>query len=176
MILDWNDFGIDPHSYSSIVHGSPRDWFTSYGWDIHEAKDGSNWDDVTRALMEMTHGDNTPLRPGLMFGKTVKGRGYHVTGYDSHGAAHKLNNDLFWQCRADFTEKYGVTWDGTNEAAPADADEMRQQFANNLNVALDVLRGNDELVEYLANRLVELGDSVPRKTSIASCFPNPKIP
>ncbi len=161
MILDWNDYGIDPHSYSSIVHGSPRDWFTSYGWDIHEAKDGSNWDDVTSALLDMAHGDNTPLRPGLMFGKTIKGRGYHVTGYDSHGAAHKRNNGLFWQCRADFTEKYGVTWDGTNQAAPADANEMRKQFANNLNVALDVLRGNDELVEYLANRLVELGESVP---------------
>jgi len=136
MILDWNDYGIDPHSYSSIVHGSPRDWFTSYGWDIHEATDGSNWDDVTSALLEMSHGDNTPLRPGMMFGKTVKGRGYHVTGYDSHGAPHKRNNDLFWQCRADFSEKYGVTWDGTNKAAPSDAGEMRQQFANNLNVAL----------------------------------------
>ncbi len=161
MILDWNDFGIDPHSYSSIVHGSPRDWFASYGWDIHEAKDGSKWDDVTSALLEMTHGDNTPLSPGMMFGKTVKGRGYHVTGYASHGSPHGRNNDLFWQCRADFTEKYGVTWVGTGKAAPTDATEMRQQFADNLNVALDVLRGNDDLVEYLANRLVELGDSVP---------------
>ncbi len=161
MILDWNDFGIDPHSFSSIVHGSPRDWFTSYGWDIHEAANGSDWTDVTRGLLELSHGDNTPLRPGLMFGKTRKGRGYHTFDNDSHGAAHPRNGDKFWQGREDFSKNYGAQWVGTGEAAPKDSAEMRQQFADNLNVALDVLRGNDELVTYLADRLVELGDSVP---------------
>ena len=161
MILDWNDFGIDPHSTSSTVHGSPRDWFASYGWDIHEAVDGSDWTDVTRALLQMTHGDNTPSRPGLMFGKTRKGRGYYTYDYASHGAPHPLNGDLFWKCRADFSERYGATWQGTNEAAPADPAEKRQQFADNLNVALDVLRNDEELVTYLADRLVEIGESVP---------------
>ncbi len=161
MIIDWNDYGIDPHSYSSIIHGSPRDWFTGYGWDVFEAKDGSDWDDVTLALLEMSHGENTPMRPGMMFGKTIKGRGYHTTGFDSHGAANPRNGDKFWQGRADFTAKYGSQWVGKDNPAPNDAEEMSQQFADNLNVALDVLRGNDDLVEYLANRLVELGDSVP---------------
>ncbi len=161
MIIDWNDYGIDPHATSSIVHGSPRDWFASYGWDIHEAADGSDWDQVTRALLEMTHGQGTALRPSMMFGKTVKGRGYHTTGYASHGAAHPLNGEKFWQCRADFSEKYGVTWHGTGQPCPADADQKQQQFADNLNVALDVLRQDEELVRYLADRLVELGDSVP---------------
>jgi transketolase len=166
MILDWNDYGIDPHAASDIIHGTPRDWFESYGWDVQEAKNGSDWSDVTSALLEMTHGNNTPMRPGMMFGKTQKGRGYHKTGADSHGSPHALNSDLFWQCRADFTEKYGTTWSGTGEAAPADKGEMRQQFANNLNAALDVLRNDDELVAYLADRLVELGESVP--TTIGS--------
>ncbi len=161
MILDWNDFGIDPHPTSSIVNGGPRDWFEPYGWDVYEADNGSDWDQVTRALLEMTRGDGTPMRPSMMFGKTVKGRGYHKTGAPSHGAPHKMNSDLFWQCRADFTEKYGVEWAGTDKDAPADADARRQQFADNLNVALDVLRQNDDLVAYLADRLVELGESVP---------------
>ena len=161
IIIDWNDFGIDPHPTSSIVHGGPREWFESYGWDVHEAKNGSDWDNVTKGLLDMTHGEGTPLRPSMMFGKTTKGRGYHKIDAPSHGAPHKTNSDLFWQCRADFTEKYGVEWAGTGEGAPADKDAARQQFADNLNVALDVLRGNDDLVAYLADRLVEIGDSVP---------------
>jgi len=162
MILDWNDFGIDSHATSSIVHGSPRDWFQSYGWDVHEAPNGSDWTDVTRGLLEMTHGDGTALRPRMMFGKTTKGRGYHKIDAPSHGSPHARNSDLFWQCRADFSEIYGADWVGTGAAAPADAEEMRQQFADNLNVALDVLRKNDDLVKYLADRLVELGESVPQ--------------
>nr|MEE4267712.1 transketolase [Candidatus Krumholzibacteria bacterium] len=163
MILDWNDFGIDPHSYSSIVHGSPRDWFASYGWDIHEAENGSDWTQVTHGLLEMTKGQGTPLRPSMLFGKTTKGRGYHKIDAASHGSPHALNSDLFWQCRADFSEIYGVEWKGTGQPAPADAAEKRQQFADNLNVALEVLRNNEELVTYLADRLVEIGDSVPEE-------------
>ncbi len=161
MIMDWNDYGIDPHRTSSIVAGSPREWFEPYGWHVHEAKNGSDWADVTAALLEMTDGDNPALRPGMMFGKTRKGRGYHKFDAPSHGAPHKLNSPEFWECRADFTEKYGVQWVGTDQPAPADKGEMREQFAANLNVALDVLRKNDDLVAYLADRLVELGESVP---------------
>ena len=163
MILDWNDFGIDPHATSSIVHGTPRDWFDSYGWHVHEATDGSDWADVTRALLELSHGDNPELRPGMMFGKTRKGRGYYTYDNASHGSAHKMNSEKFWRCRDDFTEKYGVTWHGAGEAAPADKAAMRQQFSDNLNTALDVLRGNDEVLTYLADRLVELGESVPQE-------------
>jgi transketolase len=161
IILDWNDFGIDPHPTSSIVHGSPRDWFAPYGWDVHEAENGSDWAQVTRALLEMTRGRGTPLRPSMMFGRTTKGRGYHKIDAPSHGSPHKTNSELFWRCRADFSGKYGVQWVGTGEAAPADLAAKREQFAANMNVALDVLRGNDDLVAYLADRLVELGDSVP---------------
>ncbi len=165
MIMDWNDYGIDPHRTSSIVAGTPEDWFAPYGWHVHEAKNGSEWNDVTRALLEMTHGDNPALRPGMMFGHTRKGRGYHKYDAPSHGAPHKLNSPEFWQCRADFTEKYAVTWHGTDKAAPADKGAMREQFGANLNVALDVLRKNDDLVAYLADRLVELGESVPQEIS-----------
>jgi len=77
VIIDWNDFGIDPHHTSSIVHGTPRDWFAPYGWDVHEADNGSEWDQVTKAILDMTRGDGTPQRPSMMFGKTIKVRGYH---------------------------------------------------------------------------------------------------
>ena len=162
MIIDWNDFGIDPHAYSSVVHGTPRDWFQSYGWDVYEADNGSDFEQVTRALLDMTHGTGTPLRPSMMFGKTTKGRGYHKVDAASHGAPHKMNSDLFWQCRDDFSAIYGVEWVGKGEDAPS-GQPLRDQFAANMNVALDVLRKNDDLVQYLADRLVEIGDSVPEE-------------
>jgi len=162
MILDWNDFGIDPHPTSSIVAGTPHEWFEPYGWHVHEAADGSDWEQVTRALLDLVHGDNPVQRPGMMFGKTRKGRGYYKYDAPSHGAPHKLNDENFWHCRSDFAEKYGVKWTGEGEGAPADKAALRQQFADNMNVALDVLRQDDELVAYVADRLVELGDSVPQ--------------
>ena len=163
MILDWNDYGIDPHRLTHIVNGTPRDWFEPYGWHVHEAPDGSDWDNVTRAILEMVDGDNPPLRPGMMFGKTRKGRGYYKYDNVSHGAPHKLHDEKFWRCRQDFSDKYGVEWCGDGQPAPTDRQEFRQQFADNLNVALDVLRQNEAAVTYLADRLVELGDSVPEE-------------
>jgi transketolase len=161
VILDWNDYGIDPGAYSAIVHGTPRDWFAPYGWDVHEAVDGSDWAQVTQALLAATHDPGTPLRPRMVFGRTRKGRGYHKYDAAAHGSPHKLNDANFWRCRQDFTDKYGTVWHGTGQPAPAEAEARREQFAANLNAALDVLRGNDDLVTYLTDRLVELGDSVP---------------
>jgi transketolase len=33
-LLDWNDFGIDVNAVSSVVHGTPQDWFEPYGWRV----------------------------------------------------------------------------------------------------------------------------------------------
>jgi transketolase len=109
----------------------------------------------------MVNGPGTPLRPRMMFGRTRKGRGYHKYDAAAHGSPHKLNDEKFWLCRQDFSDKYGTQWHGTGQPAPADAEARREQFAANLNAALDVLRRDEDLVRYLADRLVELGDSVP---------------
>jgi transketolase len=160
MIIDWNDFGIDPHHVSQIVHGTPRDWFEPYGWHVHEAEDGSDFAQVTRAILEMVHGDNPAGRPGMMFGKTRKGRGYHKYDYASHGAPHGRNDEKFWQCRQDFADVYGVAWPDFGGPGAKTKEAQREQLAAYLKVALDVLRGS-ETCAYLADRLVELGDSVP---------------
>ncbi len=161
IIVDWNDYGIDDRSFSSVVHGTPRDWFESYGWHVHEAPNGSDWADVTRGILEMVEGDNPAQRPGMMFGKTRKGRGYHTYDNASHGAPHKKHSEKFWQCRKDFAAKYGVNWDGLDQPAPADAAAELEQLALHMNTALDVLRNNEEVLTYLADRLVDLGNSVP---------------
>ena len=169
LLVDSNDYGIDDQAISSVVHGNPEDWFAPYGWHTHKATDGSDWDNVTVALNEMVRGDNTTGRPGMMWGKTRKGRGYYVYDNASHGAAHAMNSELFWKGRQDFTNTYGAQWVGQNDEAPKGQD-LRDQFAANLNVVLDVLRNDDELCAYLANRLVELGDSVPEE------LPNFRLP
>ncbi len=161
-VIDWNDFGIDDQPISSVVHGTPRDWFASYGWHVHEAKDGNLWDDVTRAMLDMVAGDNPALRPGVLYGRTRKGREYHLFDNKSHGTPHKLNSEQFWRCRRDFAAKYGVEWIGTDQPAPSGRDDLLKQAAANHNVALDVLRKSDTC-EYLANRLIELGEMVPRE-------------
>ena len=48
----------------------------------------------------------------MMWFKTIKGRGYGVTGYKSHGTPHKLNSEIFWQGRKEFADKYGVDMAG----------------------------------------------------------------
>ena len=161
VLMDWNDFGIDPRPYSAVVHGDPRQWFEPYGWHVHQAQDGSDWENVTHAIFELNATDNPTSRPGLMFGKTRKGRGYHTFDNDSHGAAHKYHSEKFWAGRRDFAEKYGVTWEGEGEAAPATEEAKITRLNTHLNTALDVLRGNEETLAYLSDRLVELGDSVP---------------
>jgi transketolase len=162
-VLDWNDFGIDDNPISSYCHGTPREWFESYGWHVHEAANGSAWFDVTRALIDMVHGDHPAGRPGVTYVKTRKGREYGVYDNKSHGAAHKLNSELFWETKRAFADKYGVTWDGFGEPAPADPEALRAQAAKNFQVALSVLSDDAKTLEYLADRLVELGESVPEE-------------
>ncbi len=163
VLLDWNDYGIDPRPYSSVVHGDPRGWFEPYGWHVHAAADGSDWEQVTRAICELTAGDNPAGRPGMMFGRTRKGRGYHTYDEKSHGSAHKYHSEKFWACRRDFAAKYGVVWAGEGDPAPSTPAQRHARLADHLQTALSVLHERQDTLLYLADRLVELGEQVPRE-------------
>ena len=162
-LIDWNDWGIDEVPASRIVHGDPRGWFEPYGFNVHGAEDGGDWASVTRAYLDTMHTPNPDQRPNMTWFRTIKGRGYIVTGYKSHGTPHRLNSEMFWQLRKDFAEKYGVHWEGVDEPAPSDPAELRAQFEANLKAIADTITSDDALVEYLADRLVELGESVPEE-------------
>ncbi len=164
-VIDWNDYGIDAHKYSSVIDKSPREWFDAHGWRVRESEDGNNWESITRSLVDIVHGDNPDNRPNAVFMKTRKGRGYLKYDYASHGAPHKMNSDLFWQTKQPFMEKYGVEFEGYNQPAPDDADAQREQMKNNLQVVADVIRNDQAMVDSLADTLVMLGDSVPDKPS-----------
>jgi transketolase len=161
-LLDWNDFGIDEFAVGEVVHGKPRDWFEPHGWRVFGTEQGSEFGPVTRALLETLESPNDESRPTMTYFKTIKGRGYIVTGYKSHGAAHKMNSDLFWRLRKEYSDKYGTKWVGMDEPPPStDSNEWRSQFEANLKAIADTITSDDALVDYLADRLVEIGDSVP---------------
>jgi transketolase len=162
-LVDWNDFGIDDHPVSATVHGSPTDWFGSHGWRVFSAEFGNDWGPVTQAILAMIYGSNPNRVPSVAWFKTRKGRGYGKYDNPSHGAPHKTDCDLFWETKKPFIDKYGVTFANYGGCAPESAAELRAEFEANLKVVIDVLHRDQELVDYLANRLVELGDSVPQE-------------
>jgi transketolase len=162
-LFDWNDHGIDSFANSEVVHGTPREWFEHYGWRVAGTEQGESYPEITRALLEIVHADETGGRPGVVWVKTRKGRGYHKFDAASHGSAHKRNSELFWRCRADFQDKYGVRFEGFGDTNDPGEAACREQTKAWLDTAFSILRDDPELVEYLSDTLVELGESVPER-------------
>ena len=163
--LDWNDFGIDPRPFSSIVYGTPEDWFGSHGWHVEGTMDGENWGELTKSYYKLLIENADPKIPKIVYGRTTKGRGYHKIDYASHGAAHKRNSELFWKTKQDFANKYNVDFFnfGSEEADSQEGQE--EQARSYFESIFSVLRSNQGLVEYLSDTLVSIGDSVPEQIS-----------
>jgi transketolase len=162
-LFDWNDHGIDFFANSEVVHGSPPEWFEPYGWRVAGTTEGENYAEITRALLEIVHAENTGGRPGCVWIKTRKGRGYHKFDYHSHGSAHKRNSDLFWKCRDDFQQTYGVRFAGFGDTNDPGENAVREQTKAWFETVFSVLKNDRELLEYLSDTLVEIGDSVPER-------------
>jgi len=162
-MVDWNDFGIDDHPVSSAVYGTPYDWFASHGWRVFGAEQGSEWTCLTKAFLSMQIESNPDRVPSVMWFKTRKGRDYLKYDNDSHGAPHALDCELFWQTKKPFAEKYGVTFTNCDNAAPKDPAALQAEFEANLRAVIEVLHRDQALIDYLADRLVALGDSVPNE-------------
>jgi transketolase len=160
-LFDWNDHGIDSFANSEVVHGTPREWFEPYGWRVAGTEKGEDPAAITRALLQVVHAEDTGGRPGMVWVKTRKGRGYYKFDAASHGKAHDRNSELFWRCRADFQQKYGVTFDGFGDTTDPGEEACREQTADWLRTVMRVLEEDKGLLEYLSDTLVEIGDSVP---------------
>ena len=160
-LVDWNDFGIDENALSSVVHGTPEDWFAPYGWRVLGTERGMEWDEVTRVVLDAARGDNPTKAPTMGWFKTRKGRGYGKYDYKSHGTPHAMNSEPFWGLRKDFMKKYGVEYEGVDQPAPADSSAQRAQARRNLEIAASVLRNDDALVTYLSDRLRDVASEVP---------------
>jgi len=160
-LIDWNDFGIDDHPYSKIVYGKPEDWFKSHGWRINGTELGENWHSVASTLIETINGENPDQVPSAIWTKTKKGRGYFKFDNASHGSPHPINSDIFWETKKVFKEKYKAEFINYGGSAPDNSEELKGEFRNNLKAVIDVLTKDQKLINYLSERLVEIGDSVP---------------
>ncbi len=160
-LVDWNDFGIDDRPTSAVVHGTPEDWFTGYGWQVFKADDGADWDDLTRAYLAMFAGQETAKAPSMLYFRTRKGRGYGVFDNKSHGLPHKMNAPAFWESRKAFAKKYEVQFANVDQPAPTDAAQIDAQAMQNLAAVTEVLRRDQGLVDYLAETLLTIAGEVP---------------
>tara|TARA_Y100001970_G_scaffold278230_1_gene383639 strand:- start:1377 stop:3695 length:2319 start_codon:yes stop_codon:yes gene_type:complete len=165
--IDWNDYGIDSRPFSSIVKSTPKELFETSGWHVEGTNNCEDWSSFTEAYYDLVVKKSKSSIPKMIFAKSRKGRGYHKFDEKSHGAPHKRNSELFWKTKEDFASKYGIKFNNFGEEAGFSREEQVKQGASYLETVFSVLRNNQELVDYLANRLVELGDSVPDK--ISSC-------
>jgi transketolase len=162
-LVDWNDFGIDDNTISSVVHGSPVDWFAPYGWRVLGTEQGSDWAEVTRAVLEGARGENPAKVPTMIWAKTRKGRGYDKYDNKSHGTPWPLNAPEFWAGRKRFMQKYGVEYQGVDAPAPAGSAQRDAQARANFAIAVSVLKKQSKVVEVIGNRILAAADSVPKQ-------------
>ncbi len=171
-----NNAGIDDALIGGVIDAKYDgyrliDQWTSYGWNVFAAGNGNDYGQVVAALKAMEDWDPADRRPMLMIGKTTKGYwpaalhgeipgfGKQVVGYPSHPYAMKMNSEYFVALAKTFEQRYGVEFVGIRDGAVTDPRERLIQFKTNIDVAMSVLEKN-KLGEWLADRLVEIGDTV----------------
>jgi transketolase len=165
-LVDWNDYGIDDFPASSVVPGTPASWFEAYGWRVTGTMQGSEWAPVTQAVLEAARGENPERVPSVAWFRTRKGRGYGKYDNKSHGSAHAMNSAPFWELRKAFMARYGMSYAGVDESAPADPSALREQAAENLRRAAAVLGDHPAVVDAVSDQLLRLAAAVP--TTISS--------
>ena len=118
----------------------------------------------SRARCSRSSTPRTPrARPGCVWFKTRKGRGYGIYDAASHGKSHGRNSEGFWACREAFASKYGVTFEGHGDTTDPGEDGCREQSRGWFETVFSVLRNTEGLAEYVANTLLGLGESIPAK-------------
>ena len=161
--MDWNDFGIDARPFSSVMYGTPNDWFGSHGWHVEGTMEGESWSELTEAYHRLLVEKADPNIPKVLYAKLRKGRGYYKYDAASHGAAHKRNSELFWKTKEDFAKTYNINFDGFGSDAPSSWDGQVDQARSLFNNVFSVLESNQPLVDYLTDTLISVGESVPKK-------------
>ena len=177
ILLSYNNAGIDDSLVGGVIGEDVaegyviEDQWTSYGWNVLSLDDGNDYDQVMAALKMMEDWDPNDRRPLIVVGNTTKGWwpsaqdgqiagfGEQLVGYHSHPYEMKMNEPYFVALAETFEQRFGVEFDGIREGPVADERERLIQFKTNIDVAMSVLNQNG-LGDWLANRLVEIGDSL----------------
>jgi transketolase len=169
-IVDWNDYGIDNRPFSKVVNGTPEDWFKPYGWKVSGAEDGTNWEQIVNAYEELLNHDADSNQPKMLWVKTKKGRGYGIYDNDSHGAPHKRNSTGFWDTKRSFADKYNLTFKNMDKSGFEEDDLNKMQMQDCLDTVLSLFESQDGLLDYLAEKLISIGDSVFESDSSSDQF------
>ena len=176
ILLSYNNAGIDDELVGGVINPAYaayliQDQWASYGWNVFALDDGNDYDQVVAVLKTMEDWDPTDNRPMIVVGRTVKGWwpaaengnipgfGEQIVSYHSHPYAFAMNGDYFQALAATFEQRFGVEFQGIRDGAVSDNRERLIQFKRNIDVAMSVLE-KDGLGDWLAERLVEIGDSV----------------
>ncbi len=182
LLLSYNNAGIDDELIGGVVNSDfesykLEDQWASYGWNVLTIEDGNDYDQVVAALKTMEDWDRADDRPMIVIGKTVKGwwpaaaegnipgYGEQVVSYKSHPYAFPMNGDYYQSLASTFEERFGVRFDGIRDGAVPDGRERLIQFKHNMDVIMSVLE-QDGLKDWLADRLVEIGDTVDDATPL----------
>ncbi|SVD84358.1 uncharacterized protein METZ01_LOCUS437212, partial [marine metagenome] len=168
-VLDWNDYGIDARPFSEVKAGTPVDWFEPYGWKVSGTENGEDWGSIISAYHELF---NTTVshQPKVLWVKTRKGRGYLKYDEASHGSPHKRNSEQFWSIRRGFSEKYGVEFEHMDKPAKDDFEANKLQMKSTLDSVMSLFDKIPGLTDYLADRLLELAESIPDHKNIISKY------
>lgn len=168
MISD-NNAGIDDSLIGGVIDAKYTGYdlvqqWTSYGWNVFTVEDGNDYRQVVAAMQAMEEWDPADRRPMVMIGKTVKGwwpvpLEKQIIGYPSHPYGFKINSDSFLMLAESFERRFGVEFVDIRLGAPKDNCERLIQFKKNIDVAMSVL-DKTGLGEWLAHRLVEVGDTI----------------
>lgn len=160
-LVDWNDYGIDSHKTSDVVFGTPDIWFSSHGWKVVPVEDGTNFSQLFRGLQELVVTDKVDARPSMLWARTRKGNGYGTFDNVSHGTPHPINSPEFWELEKRFSAEYEVDFVNVDGACSSDPQIKHREFHDNLKAVAEALGKDKSLCLTLADRLIEIGDSVP---------------
>ena len=169
-VVDWNDYGIDNRPFSDIMAGTPVEWFEPYGWKVAGTENGTDWESIIQAYEKLFNQNGDPNQPKMLWVKTRKGRGYGKYDNASHGSPHKRNSLEFWNTKREFAEKYGVQFEHMDKPGFNVYESDKKQMADTFETVFLLFDKIPRLIEYLSERLIELGESIPEHKEISSKF------
>ena len=176
ILLSYNNAGIDDELIGGVIQPQYdgyriEDQWAAYGWNVFAIDDGNDYDQVIGVLKAMEDWDPSDGRPMIVVGRTVKGwwpaavngsipgYGDQIISYHSHPYGFALNGDYFQALASTFEQRFGIEFEGIRGGAVSDTRERLLQFKRNIDAAMSALE-RDGLGDWLADRLVEIGDSV----------------
>ena len=177
LLVSYNNAGIDDQLFGGVVPAQfdayrLADQWASYGWHVLTLDDGNDYDQIVGALKMMEDIDPADRRPVVVVGRTVKGwwpgaengtvpgYGDQLVSYQSHPYQMEMNSDYFVALARTYERHFGVEFEGISDGPATNERDRLIQFKTNMDIAMSVLDTNG-LGDWLSNRLVDIGDSVP---------------